>query len=95
MVDRLGEGLPERLRKRLAEGLREGSGDCGRDCPRDYGLNTGQSEKKKAKQGGPLRQPGVRSWNRVDRELNRKKIAAVYRIGPCTSDEVEGERQIF
>ena len=42
-----------------------------------------------------MRQPGVRSWNRVDRELNRKKIAAVYRIGPCTSDEVGGERQIF
>ena len=42
-----------------------------------------------------MRQPGVRNWDRVDRELDRKKIAAVYRIGPCTSDEVGGERQIF
>ena len=31
----------------------------------------------------------------MDTELDRKKIAAVYRIGPCTSDEVGGERQIF
>ena len=31
----------------------------------------------------------------MDRELDRKKVAAVYRIGPCTSDEVGGGRQIF
>ena len=42
-----------------------------------------------------MRQPGVRSWDRLDTELDRKKIAAVYRIGPCTSDEVGRERQIF
>ena len=34
-------------------------------------------------------------FHRVDRELDRKKIAAVYRISPCASDEVGGGRQIF
>ena len=42
-----------------------------------------------------MRQLGVRSWDRVDRELDRKKIAAVYRISPCASDEAGGGRQIF
>ena len=42
-----------------------------------------------------MRQPGVRRWDRVDRELDRKKITAVYRISPCASDEAGGGRQIF
>ena len=42
-----------------------------------------------------MRQLGVRRWDRVDRELDRKKITAVYRISPCASDETRGGRQIF